>query len=667
MRWLGRHRRVLVVLLIAELGGVAFVGLSGNGAASSFPVLPANDLNQLVSLVGIPAPKPAPLQDNAQPPLAPVPPAVCGPDSRPLSGEQGRVPPAAINSPAAKQGWTCNLSVVGHYGGTPGGFRVWRYIDQAGHQCAFYDSSLRSPLNLVSVAAGPSPGVVVLDMSNPTHPVRTDLLTSLPMLMPHESLNLNSSRGLLAAELGNGTTLPGLMAIYDVSKDCLHPSLDSTYLAAPFGHESGFAPDGRTFYIGGGEGIAAVDVNNPKHPHTLWQGAVYAHGLNVSDDGDTLYDADPINGNLVLLNVSQIQARKHHPVVTEISRLTWDTVSVPQNTAPMTIGGHRYLLEFDEFGFRFTTLAPPDQVGAARIINIDNPAHPFVVSNLRLAVNMPAQHHQADGDPTQVPGRTFSYAAHYCAIPREVDPEIAACSFINSGLRIFNIQDPLHPREVAYYISPPKAEGAAPASDFALSMPAFDPATRQVWYTDAASGFYALKLDAGVWPHPLTIPTGCPAPTGSLSGRRLGPVSLGQRRALVRHDLGRFSTRGRRSFDYFCFRGGGIRVGYPSARLLRSMRRSERRRYGGRAVIALTANRTYALDGVRAGSALAGIARRLHVGRGYRIGQNTWYVVRRRGANGVLKVRHGVIEEIGITVSSLTTGRRARSFLGSFG
>jgi hypothetical protein len=657
---------------VAEVTAAIFVAASGNGAAQGVPVLPANDLQNLVALLGLHAPKPAPLQDPAQPTLAPVPAAACGAGSRPLVGEQGRVPASAINSPAAAEGWTCNLSLVGHYGGTPGGFRVWRYVDQSGHQCAFYDSSLVSPLNVVSVAAGPSPGVVVLNMADPAHPVRTALLTSLPMLFPHESLNLNTTRGLLAAEMGNGATLPGLMSIYDVSKDCLHPTLDSTFLAAPFGHESGFAPDGRTFYIGGGEGIAAVDVSEPKHPHTLWEGAVYAHGLNVSDDGNTLYDADPINGNLVLLNVSQIQERKPHPVVTEISRMTWNTVSVPQNTAPMTIDGHHYLLEFDEFAFRFSTLPPADQVGAARIINIDDPAHPYVVSNLRLAVNMPAEHHAADGDPSALPLQQFTYSAHYCAVPREIDPEIVACSFINSGLRIFNIQDPLHPREVAYYVSPPRSSGKTPAADFALSMPAFDPATGQVWYTDATTGFYALSLDSSVWPDPTTAPpppspSACPAATGTLTGATLGPIALGSTRAELRMTFSRFSTRGRASMDFLCLTGGGIRVGYPSAKLLRSLSRRMRARVAGRAVLVLSANRRYAFRGVRHGARLAAVAGRLHVGRGYKIGLNTWYVAPGRLANGLFKVRHGVIEEVGIVVKSLSTGRRpTRKFLASF-
>ena len=115
---------------------------------------------------------------------------------------------------------------------------------------------------------------------------------------------------------------------------------------------------------------------------------------------------------------------------------------------------------------------------------------------------MPTAHAAAAGDPSPLPSANFAYSAHYCAIPREVDPEIAACSFINSGLRVFNIADPLHPREVAYFISPPKRAANGNPGDLALSQPAFDPAHRQVWYTDATSGFYSLQLDSSAWPHP---------------------------------------------------------------------------------------------------------------------------------------------------------------------
>ena len=99
------------------------------------------------------------------------------------------------------------------------------------------------------------------------------------------------------------------------------------------GHESGFRRDGNTFWVAGGGGyIDAVDVSDPTQPKVLWSGAYYSHGLSLTDDGNTLYQTDPINGTLGILDVSQIQARMPDPFVPEIARVTWDTVSIPQNT-----------------------------------------------------------------------------------------------------------------------------------------------------------------------------------------------------------------------------------------------------------------------------------------------------------------------------------------------
>jgi hypothetical protein len=125
-----------------------------------------------------------------------------------------------------------------------------------------------------------------------------------------------------------------------------------------------------------------------------------------------------------------------------------------------------------------------------------------VVSNLRLEVNMRAAHHAATSDPSALPSTALMYAAHYCGVPREADPGIVACSFINSGLRIFDIRDPLHPRESGYFLSPP-AQGHEPGaleSDLALSQPAFDIARHDVWYTDSGSGFYVVHLTPAAWP-----------------------------------------------------------------------------------------------------------------------------------------------------------------------
>lgn len=84
-------------------------------------------------------------------------------------------------------------------------------------------------------------------------------------------------------------------------------------------------------------------------------------------------------------------------------------------------------------------------------------------------------------------------------------------------------------------------------------------------------------------------------------------------------------------------------------------------------MLVLTANRRYRLRGVRPGSRLAPVARRLRVGRPFHVGRNDWYFVTRGAANGILKVRHGMIEEVGLADKALTTGRaRRRRFINSF-
>jgi len=502
---MGRTRKISTSL--AAAASVSLWLCATAGAHFAGPPLPSNDLESVIALTGGQIVPSGPAVTIPHPALAPVPSAKCGGGSQPLADPiQGRVSAADVASPQASTGWTCNVTRVGRFT-TPGGFRTWRYADASGHVCAFYDSSLGSPLNLVSLAALPTQGVIVLDMTDPAHPVKTDALLTPGMLSPHESLNLNAGRGLLGGETGTGLTTVGSFDVYDVKSDCRRPVLQSL-TPIRFGHESGFSPDGRTFWVAGGTGtIAAYDLTNPKAPYKVWEGNMYSHGLNLSDDGNTLYQTDPINGNFGILDVSQVQARKPDPQVSQISRSTWDVVSIPQNSVPLTTASHRYLLEFDEFAFRFNPVNVDDKAGAARLINIDDPAHPKITSDLRLEVNMPEVHRKVSGDPYALPGQPLGYGGHYCAAPREVDPVIVACSFLNSGLRIFDVRDPAHPRETGYFVSPP-GDGAAPgqAGDLAFSQPAFDVARRDVWYTDATSGFYVLHLDDAAWPRDVGAP-----------------------------------------------------------------------------------------------------------------------------------------------------------------
>lgn len=406
---------------------------------------------------------------------------------------QGKAPKADYESGRAEKGYFCNARLVSH-SSSSGGYRVERYVDEAGNECAYWDSTLLWPINAPEQGTE-GPGVFVMDMSDPANPVHTDTLRTPAMQSPHESLRLNTKRGLLVAVMAYPTWNPGIVDVYDVTQDCRHPALQSSTPMGVLGHEGGFSPDGNTYYSAGlyGHTLAAVDLTNPKAPVLLWATTDYQpHGVSVSTDGNRLYIAeaafndDSDFSGLTVLDVSEIQKRVVNPQVDIVSRLTWRQVSTPQNATPFTVKGHEYVLETDEFG-------SGKNIGAARIIDIQDEKKPFVVSNLRLAVN--------EGDQTEDPGddQAFQgYQAHYCSLPSRVDPYIVACTFIMSGLRVFDIRNLAHPKEIAYF-NKPLMPGAHPfypskVGSFAMSAPAYDEKTGDIWYTDGNSGFYVVRL-----------------------------------------------------------------------------------------------------------------------------------------------------------------------------
>lgn len=437
----------------------------------------------------------------------PVPKADCGPGSHPETDLQGRVPKDDWATGRNQQGYDCNLELV-HHRGTSGGFKVQRYTDSQGNVCAFYDSTRMIGIDVVqNLLNGTGLGVVVLDMNDPANPVKTANLITPAMLTPHESLLVNQERGLLVAEMGTLATAPGVMDVYDVKTDCRHPKLLSSTTAGYFGHESGLTVDGKTWWVGGAVGmnLSAVDLTDPRNPKRIFNESGHLfHGLRLSDDGNTLYVADlgTFNSNSVLDNpglriydVSEVQSRQPDPEIRLIGQLTWDDVSIPQVAEPFTRDGHDYLLEVDEFsdlmgdGWTFPINQGP--VGAARIINVDDPANPFVVSDLRLEVHQMEHREetlQDRGASTVIGG----YAGHYCSVPTREEPTLVGCSMIGSGLRIFDISDLTAPREVAYW-NHPSSLGAS-----ALSQPAWDIERNSVWYTDGTGGFWALRLTNGV-------------------------------------------------------------------------------------------------------------------------------------------------------------------------
>jgi hypothetical protein len=159
----------------------------------------------------------------------------------------------------------------------------------------------------------------------------------------------------------------------------------------------------------------------------------------------------------------------------------------------------------------------------------------------------------------------------------------------------------------------------------------------------------------------------CPAATGKLSGITLGLLHLGMTRAQARHEYKHSSTRGFKYKDFFCLTPNGVRDGYGSPALLKTLPAKRRAQYGGRVVWISTSSSFYAVNGIRPEATVAAAAKKLKLEAPFHIGANYWYLAPNGGSIAVLKVRHGIVEEIGIGDKALNQDRKAQSnFLKSF-
>ncbi|MGH3717033.1 MAG: LVIVD repeat-containing protein [Micromonosporaceae bacterium] len=444
-----------------------------------------------------------------------VPEADCGPGSSPETGLQGQVPLADRESGRSTRGYRCNLELIGQFQGEGSS-----WVSQSYGSCAYL--STRHP----SQAA--SPGVQVVDVSDPARPRRTTALTSPAMNGSWESLKVNPARGLLAAVYapapgGNG---PAFFDVYDIKSDCAHPrllnSVSTSELSQPanlLGHEGNWSPDGRTYWatsLSAGL-ITAIDVANPARPRIAYTGntGLINHGLSISNDGNRLYIAEVggtsgfLTGGQVragdpngvkIFDVSQVQARRPLPQISEVGSAYWTDGAVGQHAIPVTYGGRPYLIFVDEGG-----------AGAARILDISDEGVPRTVSKLKLQIHLPehADTRAADTEGTGV----FGYEGHYCDVDRPTDPTALACGYFQSGVRVFDIRQVTTPREIAYFNPPAQTGrnaqlessehaggplGGALTADWCSSPPRF--VGDQLWVTCQDNGFLALRFTNRAYP-----------------------------------------------------------------------------------------------------------------------------------------------------------------------
>jgi hypothetical protein len=451
--------------------------------------------------------------------------------------------PAALRVPGGFKGFSCNLQLIGQSRNDGGSWQHDHFTDKAGHKCNYYDTSSQT-------ANRTQTGVVVIDATNPTAPRMSTSLTTTSMIDPWESLKTNERRQLLGGVNAlNGNGGPEI-DLYDISGDCRFPQLltgnqvgldDGTgqFVAAVRGHEGNFAPDGLTYYganLGAGY-IYPIDVSNTTKPRMLTQyftapGRV--HGLAMSDDGNRAYLAiagtgaasptrvpgSPDNNGLLILDTSEVQARKADPQIRVVSVLVWGDGNTAQHTIPMKVNGKPYVVQVDEGGSGGNSMAgwvaacdaglPPWNM--ARIIDISDETKPFVVSKLSLEINDAKNCAKVIPDLAGLGG--FTYGSHYCSVDNKQAATTLACGYFESGIRVFDIRNPAKPKEIAYY-NPPAVTTPSPGSqnnrtaaagrpDHCSAQIRLDAATASLQTHCQDNGFLSLKFTNGVWPFPET-------------------------------------------------------------------------------------------------------------------------------------------------------------------
>lgn len=522
----------------------------------------------------------------ASPFEGPVPQADCGPGSMPELGLQGSVSVEDRRSGRSADGYSCNLQTVGRFPGDGAEWQMATYGD-----CAYYGQKYALLGGFAS-----QPGTVILDVQDPANPQRVGTLTTPAMLSPWESLKVNRKRGLLAAVYA---PLQGAayFDIYDVKEDCRHPRLLASVPINGLGHEGEFAPDGRTYYATGlaPELVTAIDTSTSTAPKRLtsFVGDPVVHGMGISADGRRMYLATvpedfvitafagpPLtdHNGMIVYDVSAIQDRRGTDV-RKVSEINWRDGSIGQHGVPFTKDDTPYVLFVDELAR-----------GGARFIDISDETRPRIVSKLKLEIHMPEHAQQAIEEelsietPHGVPAvprglLPLGYNFHYCTLDRRIDPTLAICATIESGIRVFDIRSLRAPKEIAYYnpggdgrLAP--ASWAGTTSGFTTALPRLDKRRRQIWFTDQDAGFFVVKMTNNVWPFSsrhrcrrrsalvIRRPGGRMGRHVTLraSGQRVRARRVGPRR--MRVSTKQFGNRRSITIRARAIRPGGKRVGY---------------------------------------------------------------------------------------------------------
>jgi hypothetical protein len=250
------------------------------------------------------------------------------------------------------------------------------------------------------------------------------------------------------------------------------------------GHMASLSPDGVTFYVtqSGSAGMFtyAVDISdtsNPvmmppiEYPEAPPEGGLFLHDAqlnppdfpNPGDEGGIwLYGAQIVlPDQLLIMDVSDYQHRSPTPEAVIVGTFPLDP-GTPEPMVPAMINGVPSIITTDESGgasgwgsWAAACEAGASPFGYSSIVDVSDHSNPRLVIKLWLEVHDPANCEQMRlTTPQDIPvdgPDPINYSLERCIPDNQMDAKLMACTGRMAGLRVWDIRDPQHVREVAYF------------------------------------------------------------------------------------------------------------------------------------------------------------------------------------------------------------------------
>ncbi len=368
---------------------------------------------------------------------------------------------------------------------------------------------------------GPTSGVAVIDVRDPSAPKVTHYLQDKGALDAGETMNAVAvpHRAVLVASTYGGVAgingpKEGWLDVYDVS-DCANPKLMSEVMWPEPVHTLTVSPNGQRIYgtvispFSGDGGIQVMEISDLSKPRFIGKFGVTrsdgktfpfaTHEVSISPDERRIYagviasKGDDLNKNIKISppNAEGLGPEAGGIYILDNSDLV-DGKPDPQMRLVGTSqhGGWHSAVQANIKGVPYLVGAGETEACPGswpRISNIADEKNPSIVGQFRLQMNLQENCPPRDKTETAsggIIGRPGTATSHFNDVDSATDTHLGLFRFMYAGLRIVDLRDPSSPVEVAYF----------KPGDACMSHVRYLNDSGQIWFDCMDSGFWVIEL-----------------------------------------------------------------------------------------------------------------------------------------------------------------------------